>query len=594
MVNTRLKFGGFVLEPALQRLTRDGDIVPLKPKAWDLLCLLLENRDRVLSKEELLDWLWPRQEIYESNLVQTVYELRRALGDSGRKARWIKNVPRRGYHFSGIVEEISGPGGRKSYRSIAVLPFRHLSDDPPNPHTGLGLADSVITTLSGAGRLVVRPTSTILRYAHTDRDAIEIGRDLKVETVLEGTLQEAGDRTRANVRLLSTNDGRALWAGEFTEPDSPAFRIQDRISARVAEAVSSRLDCSDRRRSTVGHGRMRTENPQVHTLYMQGLYCWHRWNTDSWHRAAEYFQQAIDLDERHAPSHAWLGSTFTTLGIFGALPPREAFARARTAARQAVELDPTRSEGHETQGAIHLFFDWDLAAAADSLDRAIELDPDSCNARHLRALTLAIGGHYGPARSELRKALHADPQSLITHADIGAVDYWARRFLPALNAIRQTVRLDPNFTHARIALALCLLEVDQPREAVAQMNRALEQLGHNPAYLGHGAYVLARGGESQAAMRLTRQLETNRGRHYVDPFQLALAWLGLGDHDKAFDWLEQSLANRSRDMVLLPVNPVMDPLRDDPRFAQLLKRCGLDPKVESSVNSVKNQPVTGR
>lgn len=568
----RLAFGEFVLEPALQRLTRGGAIVRLKPKPYDLLCLLLDNCERVVGKQELLDWLWPRQDVYEANLSQTVYELRRALGDDARGGRWIENVPRRGYRFAGQVEVLATPRVTDGPpASLAVLPLRPLAGSPTTAHLGVGIADAVITALARSGQLVVRPTSAILRYLHMDQDALEAGGDLQVEAVLEGTIQQVGDVLRVSARLLQVADGRALWADTYTLVPGEVFAIQDRISTQVARAVALRLTAQEQRHMSRRH----TEDIEVYGLYMQGRYCWQQWTPDAWWRAVAFFRQAIERQADHAPSHAGLASALSTLGIFGSLPPREAFSQARVAAARSVESDAERPEGHEILGAIALFHDWDTAAALGHLDDAIERAPDSSNARHLRAMALATGGHDALALAEIHHAVHADPQSLIARTDVGFVHYWARRHDQALAALEAATRLDPQFGHARIKMAPVLLALGRPDEALAQVDRGLLLSGRDPMLSGERAYVLAHCGSRSQATAILDALQAASCRGYVDPYGIVLAQLGLGDHDAVFEALERALANRSRDLMLMRVDPVIDPLRSDPRFAEFMAKAGL-------------------
>ncbi len=207
------QFGSFVLEGRLQRLLRDGQIVPLKPKAYDLLCKLLAEPDRVLSKDELLDYLWPRQEVGEANLTQAIYELRQALGETARDASWVETVPRRGYRFKGTVSALHGNTPPATRNSIAVLPFRALTSQPEMRDLGLGITNAVILSLSSAGQLVVRSLSAVLPYVESEQDSLAIGQMLDVDTVLEGTVQQYGDRVRMNARLLECSGRTDLWTG---------------------------------------------------------------------------------------------------------------------------------------------------------------------------------------------------------------------------------------------------------------------------------------------------------------------------------------------------------------------------------------------
>lgn len=570
-LSERLQFGEFTVEPSLQRLTRNNEIVPLKPKAWDLLCLLLANRDRVISKLELLDWLWPRQDISESNLSQTIYELRRALGDRSQDARIIETVPRRGYRFIGDVASSSEALSPDCSRSLAVLPFLELGELGGGVHYSLGVADVLITALAGSGGLVVRPLSAILRYSEADQDALEIGQQLQVDSVLEGGLHIGESGIRVTVRLLRVADGSCLWADQFTTPDTDPFLLEDAIVGRVSAAVAAYLTGS-----SPANSRPRlTDDPEVHVASMKGWYCWNKWTVDAWLQAIRYFQQALSRQPKHAPSLAGLAAAWSTLGIFGVSPPRKAFANARAAATEAVSLAPDYSPGHEILGAIRLFHDWDLTEAAKCVDQAIELAPDSCNARHLRALTIAAGGHNAQALAEIRRAIQLDPQALIAHTDVGYIHYWGRRYAQAEQAYREVLTEDSNFVHARQALAYVLAELGKLEEALNHMQQAVEQSGRDPKLSGDLAWLLGRMGWAAEAREIVSALVGQSRSDYIDPYQLALGYIGLGDHGRAFDMLYSALRNRSRDLMLMPINPVMDPIRSDDRYAPFLEEAGL-------------------
>ncbi len=393
------RFGSFVLEGRLQRLLRDGQIVALKPKAYDLLCKLLSEPDRVLSKSELLDYLWPRQDVGEANLTQTIYDLRQALGESAREATWIETVPRRGYRFKGAVSTLTDGVSSSALNSIAVLPFRGLTTQPEMRDLGLGITDAVILSLSSAGGLVVRSLSAVLPFADSALDSVAIGEMLDVDAVLEGTVQQNDERVRMSARLLSCSDRADLWAGKLETSSKDLFAIQDQIARQAADAVTECLGDRDRE---PGHGSHETRS-EAHPLYLKARYCWRRWVPEASRQALQYLDAAIALDPKHAPSHAWRSAAWSTLGILGEITPSEAAREARKAAQRAIKLDEEFSEGHEMLGAVQLFFDWDLSAAAQSFDAAIELNPASANARHLRAVSLALGGHDQAALAAMER-----------------------------------------------------------------------------------------------------------------------------------------------------------------------------------------------
>ncbi len=569
------QFGNFVLEGRLQRLLRDGQIVPLKPKAYDLLGKLLAEPDRVLSKDELLNYLWPRQEVSEANLTQTIYELRQALGETAREASWIETVPRRGYRFKGAISTLTDSAPTTRPNSIAVLPFRALTSQPEMRDLGLGITDAVIHSLSSADRLVVRSLSAVLPYVDSTQDSLAIGQLLDVDTVLEGTVQQYGDRVRMNARLLVCRDRTDLWTGKLETGNKDLFAIQDKIAQEASDAVTECLS---------GHGgeaRSKAHKPhsKARPLYLKARYCWQRWVPEASRQALQYLNEAIALDPDHAPSHAWRSAAWSTLGILGEIAPSDAAKEAREAAHRAIELDAEYSEGHEMLGAVQLFFDWDLSAAAGSFDAAIERNPASANARHLRAISLAVGGHDQAALAEMERALSADPSSVIANCDMGMIHYWGRRFAAAKRWFDTALEQDPGFAHARSGLAFTLLELGDGDAAVREIRCASENRGRVAP--GELAYVLGRAGYKAEANRLlAEELSSDRDLP-VDPYQRVLAHLGMEDYDKSFEWLDRALEHRSRDLVLLGVSPIVDPIRGSTRFEDFMRRAAL-PEVASA------------
>ena len=569
------QFGSFVLEGRLQRLLRDSQIVPLKPKAYDLLCKLLAEPDRVLSKDELLDYLWPRQAVGEANLTQTIYELRQALGETARDASWIETVPRRGYRFKGTVAALTDSAPTVAPDSIAVLPFRALSSQPDMRDLGLCITDAVILSLSSAGRLVVRSLGAVLPYAESAQDSLAIGQLLDVDTVLEGTVQQYGDRVRMNARLLACPDGTDLWIGKLETSTRDLFAILDLIAQQAADAVAECLSDQAHAPRPKSHGA----HSAVHPLYLKARYCWQRWVPEASRQALQYLDAAIALDPSHAPSHAWRSAACSTLAILGEVSPSDAAKEAREAAQRAIELDGDDSEGHEMLGAVQLFFDWDLSAAARSFDAAIELNPMSANARHLRAISLALGGHDQAALAEMERALSADPSSVIANCDMGMVHYWGRRFAEAKRWFDIALEQDPGFAHARSGLAFTLLELGENDAAVREIQSASENRGRIAP--GELAYELGRAGHTaEARSILTEQLVSGTDQR-LDPYQQVLAHLGMEDYEKTFEWLDRALEYRSRDLVLLGVSPIVDPIRSSDRFVGFVQRAALPKAVRA-------------
>jgi DNA-binding winged helix-turn-helix (wHTH) protein/tetratricopeptide (TPR) repeat protein len=567
----RCRFGDFTLDPGLQRLTHHDRVVPLKPKAYDLLCLLLENRSRLVGKAELMDWLWPRQEVNEANLSQTVYELRQALGESARNPRLIVNVPRRGYRFDGGVDEEPDPAGNRTPRIFVVVPLTAIGGEPTLAELGLGIADSLITAIASNPQLVARPMSSVLRlWGDDEADGIDVARRLAADALVEGTLQGRGRNLRANVRIRSLPDGAVLWSDHIDGVHGEGFEFQDRAVTRLLDATPLKPAGGK-----PGHARATARSaPEVESLVLKGCYCWNRWTPSSWRQAIELFERAIALDPAHARAHAELGNAWAALGVFGAVPPREAFGRAREAVERALALDDALAAGHEAAGAVALFHDWDFTKAARAIDRAIELDPDSANARHLRALLLAITGRMRAAVAEMTRALRANPSSNIGNTDMGVIHYWARRFGDARDTLVETLAIEPRFGHARRHLAHVLMELGEADAALREIRQAIEDLGQLPGTSGDLANLLWRTDARDQAMDLIRSLEAAAEGGSLDPYHVALARLSQGPSETLFEWLGKALEYRSRDLIQLHVSPLGDPVRDDPRFITLMDRCG--------------------
>ncbi len=582
-VNTRneyiYEFGDFCVDAVNHLLLRRGRPVPLKPKAFDTLLILVKNRGRVIEKDELMELLWADTFVEEANLSQNIYELRKALGESAREPYYIENVPKRGYRFVGEVKEsvVAKHADKveedsdKTIKSLAVLPFKPLITEERDEFLEIGIADTLITGLSGIGQIIVRPISAIRKYADSSQDPLAAGREMKVDAVLEGSIQKSGDRLRVNVRLLSVRDESTIWADKFDENFTDIFTLQDSISEKVAAALSLKLTSEGRLRLTKRH----TENAEVHQLFLKCRYYWHKWTPESWQKSIEYGSQAVSLDPTHAPSYSWMGASYCTLGIFGIVSPKKAFTKAKELVEKALSLDPTLSEAHEVLGAIKLFYEWDLASVADSLKRAIELNPSNATARDLYALYLTAIGQTDAAVSEVKQALEVDPLSLIINTDVGYILYFARRYRQAAEQLQKTLELDPYFAHARYALSFVYLQEELFDEAIEEINKAVTFSGRDAASSAELGYAYAVAGRSSEARKVLSELEKQSKHGYVDPYHIALVYIGLDDKNHAFKWLDKAYSERSREVIYLKANPVCDPLRSDPRYADLLRRVGL-------------------
>lgn len=568
------EFGTFRLDARGSALYGGGRPVALKPKAFDLLTLLIGEPGRVFGKDELMERLWPDTFVEEANLTQTVYELRRALGETAREPQFIENVPKRGYRFVGELKRL-GPttaDNAGAITSIAVLVFRPLVEGSRDESLELGIAETLATGLSGLGRWVVRPISAVRRFAGPEQDPLAAARSLGVDAVLHGTIQHAsGNRLRVAARLDHTRGGPPLWAGQFDEHADDLFALQDSLLEKMLAALSVTLTKGEQSRLS----RQADANPEVHRLFLKCRYHWHKWTPENWRRSIEYGEQVIALSPSHAEAHAWVSAGYCTLGIFGILRPREAFEKARSYVLRALELDPESSKAFEILAAIKLFFDWDWRELPAAFERATGLDPNNATAFNLWSLFEASRGRFDAAIDRIDRALDIDPLSLVTNTDRGFVLLYSGRPEAALDQFARSLDLDPFFAHAHYGSGYARLAMGETEAGREHMLAGARFEGTEPGLSAEAGYAAARCGDRAAAVA-TIGIQKERGkRGYVDPYRIALIYAGLRDREGTLEYIKLAFDNRSRELIYLACHPAFEWLRDDADFKRFITRLGL-------------------
>ena len=576
------EFGPFRLDAGNRLLTRDrGDAVALTPKAFDTLLMLVEHHGRVVTKEELLDSVWPGVFIEEATLTQNVYTLRKALGEGSDDSLFIQTVPRRGYRFAAPVvsaattQAVALPTAgdrspRSAPRTIAVLPFAALGNDADKDFLGLGMADAVITRLTHVRSLTVRATSAVLRYVGQTPDPLVVGRELAVDAVLEGTVQRAATRVRTTVRLVTVADGGVIWSVYNDTAATEIFTLQDTLSERVADALQLELTAPERR----GLSRRATVSTEAYQAYVRGRFFWDRRTEESLHKAIACFRQALDSDPLYAHAYAGLADCFVLLPLYGSAPPREAFPKAQEAAHRALELDDELAEAHTSLAYTRFFYDrhWDLAE--HSFLRALGANPSYATAHHWYSFFLAARGRHAEALTHATRGQELDPLSLVINADLGFVHYFARRPDQALVQFARTLELDAGFSYAHLGASLALCERGEMAEAVAAAERAVA-LSSSSFALATLGRARALAGDPAGAEQVLAALDDRARSQHVQANYAALVLLALGRHADALDRLEQAFEEGSHFVAFLKIWPVYDPLQGSARFAELCARVGL-------------------
>jgi eukaryotic-like serine/threonine-protein kinase len=456
--------------------------------------------------------------------------------------------------------------------SIAVLPFSDLSPEKDQEYFCQGLAEELINTLGTLRGLRVVARTSAFAIQSQGLDAREIGRRLQVDTVLEGSVRKAGNRLRVTTQLVDASDGYQIWSKRFDREMDDVFLVQDQIAETVASEMRAELGSPGETRPA----RHAASLP-AYDAYLRGLYAMNRWTEDWVDRAITCFEEAVALDPTYALAHAALADCLVWFhsGI-GTRPARETIPRAREAAGRALLLAPDLAEGHKVSGLIAMSHDWDRGAAERALSRALELNPGSADLRVWNGWRLSIlEGRHQEALGELRLAEGLDPLDLKIKTQIGYVHYFLRDFERAAAQFRGVLAVDPHFAFAHYALGDVHARQGRYPEAMEALEESVRLGGRSANHVAILAYVHGLAGRPDEARRGLLEVRERATRGAASPLWVALAHVGLGEADAAFEWLERAFAERDGSLVLVGASPEFDPLRGDPRFASLLERMGL-------------------
>jgi DNA-binding winged helix-turn-helix (wHTH) protein/TolB-like protein/Tfp pilus assembly protein PilF len=621
------EFGPFKLNATERLLQRGSDMVPLTPKVFDTLLVLVENSGHVLDKNELMQQLWPDSFVEESSLTQNISLLRRALTELGAEDNYIETIPKRGYRFVADVQERSevrnGNGialqpdvtdqfvdnfrpshlpivrssnsslktnvalaavllvtavGALGYwyrlrnadasfalRSVAVLPFKTIGTNTESDLLGLGMADAMIIKLSRLDQLTVLPTSSIFRYTNRDRDPVLIGKELGVEGVLDGTVQRDGDWVRVTAQLIRLRDGKTVWSGKFDEKYSSIFRLQDSISDQLSSSLRPQVGSEKRRTHS-------TDNTQAYQAYLTGLYFWNRRTRENLPKAITHLEEAVAQDPNFAEARAILADCYYLLltDEYGTKSPDEALNQARLSVAKALELDDSLAEAHTVNAGIKLI-ERNFDEAGKEFRRALELNPNYAVAHVRYAYYLFSALKLDEALSHMRRAQQLDPVSPVTNGALAGMLYNSRDIDNSIVYSKRALDLEPGAMAARLNLAEAYIQKRMFNEALAEIEKVRED--SPDYYFWEKAYAYAVAGRRDEASRMLGEVEKHSSQrlHY----NYALVYGALGDKDRAF--AEMGQMNTGRFMLAsVKYDPQFDPLRNDPRFKEFLKKYGLE------------------
>lgn len=458
-------------------------------------------------------------------------------------------------------------------RSIAILPFKTLGaiETGDDEFLGLGLADALITTLSNLRQLLVRPTNAVVRFNDLAQDILIAGKELGVDVVLDGRVRRTNERVRVTVQLVSVQDGAPLWAAQFDEKWTDIFTVQDSISEQVARALMLRLSGAERRLLT----KRETKNTDAYQAYLRGRFFWNKFTEESFQRAIACFMEAIRIDPTYALAYAGLADLYNWLGVLSVLPPDDTWGRGKKMGERAVALDDTLAEAHAALGFARLCYDRDWAGGEREKKRAIELNPHYATAHQWYCFQLTAEGRFTDAVWESQAALAIDPLSPFINQALGWTYYMARDYDLSIERHRRVIELDPELALGRFSFGRPLIQKGFHEEAIAEIKHSVQLSGGNPPMMAGLGYAYAVAGREKESRHVLDRLRELSAKRYVSSYHIALIHCGLGEFDTAFEWLEKTYAERDAWLIWMRVEPQLDPLRSDPRFADLLRRIGL-------------------
>lgn len=543
------EFGPFRIDPPERILERQGLPVQVTPKAFDILVALIQRSGHLVEKSQLIEAVWGDSFVEEGNLAVTISTLRKALGDdSGKERKYIQTVAKRGYRFVGDVREIAETDLQLPVSEVSAVPMTPLSIAPSPYLVGPGVVVSVEQMEPNCLHPEGNPPSSRRLFSRFSLTAVVL-----VTASIATIFGFIGSRNPVNSQPLQTLAVPSSMAEMSQASVSPLFSARTRMHVTLAGKDHSTAD----------------------QLYITGIYFWNKRTIDGLRRSIEYFEQAAIQDPKNALSYAGLADAYVLLDSYGVEPSREAYPSAKAAALKSLQLDELLPEAHASLGMVLFFDEWDWPKAEREFRRAIELDPDYAIAHSWYALDLLAMGRSREAIRQAQIAHDLDPLSLIGNTEVGWAFYSSRQYAPAVETFQSVIDLDQHFARAHTRLGMVYAAQHDFGAAIREFRKAQELSGPDAYVDGLLGYALARSGNTTSAQKLLASLMKRSHREYVPSFSMALICIGLHENDQALSWLQQSFQDRSTYLVYAKTDPLLDSVRTDPRFSNLIDQMGL-------------------
>ncbi|HEX3184959.1 MAG TPA: winged helix-turn-helix domain-containing protein [Pyrinomonadaceae bacterium] len=601
----------------------------MPPKALDVLLVLVRRRDIIVSREELLETVWRDTFVEEGNINYTVSLLRKVL-DKGDKGRFIQTVPKRGYRFVADVLEVSSNGHaenavprveaavpveqpkpkirwrsigivllgvffatgfviwravdqrrkpstiaitNRNIRTVAVLPLKTSAESDGNKSLSLGLTDSLISRLGSLNRFSVRPLSSVRGYADVEQDPLKFGETLKVDAILEGTLQQTDNRLLVNVRLWDLRDGAQLWQGSFDSTEADFFKLQDAVATGVTRGLVSELLDKDRELLTKRY----TDNPEAFRAYVRGRTILDAKNPDNFEKAIDEFQKAVALDPTFALAYAGLADASTRRGFTtSGASAQEFYTTSKALAQKALSLDPETPEAHAALGTVKRIYDWDWAGAEGDFKRAIELNPNYARAHLGYALLLSSLGRGDEALVEIKRAMEIDPLSQDVKSGYLTILEGRGEYAEALAQAQENVKFNKEYRRGMRGVATFLFHLGEyPRVIEISEKELTARNSQEFVWLSLLVTSHHRSGQTGKRDQRLKQLEELAQTDTKALYALAENYAELGSINEALATLEKCIEMREERMMWLKVEPRFAELKGNARFKEILRRMNL-------------------
>ena len=621
-----LRFGSFEANVRAGELRKRGLKVKLQDQPFQILVMLLERPGELVTRQEIHQKLWPADTFvgFDHGLNNAINRLREALGDSAETPRFIETLPRKGYRFIALVTGDgqlaeaeypaaaatpvveTGPidprlsarprflvtilvlcfalalagmvylgwrrmrAGRPSpgseYVMLAVLPFQNLSGDPSQDYFGDGLTEEVIAQLGALSpdQLGVIARTTSMAYKHTSKSVEQIGSELGVGYVLESSVRRDGNQVRISVQLIRVHDQVHVWARSYDRQISHSIELQEEVAKAVAEQIEVKLSPSYKGRTNPHH-----LDAEANEAYLRGRYFWNQFTPEGYRQAISYFQQAIARDSNFAEAYSGLADSYNFLVVTDSIPASEGHPKALEAARRAVSLGVNLAEPHASLAVALGRSEWNWPGAEDEFKRAIALNPSYSMVHRLYASILGATRRHHEAWEQINAAMRLDPLSLPNNAEVVRTLYYSRDYDRAIEQGQKALQLDPNYARTQFWLGRVYSQKQMHSEAIAASRKILEAMPDSNLALTEMAYSLAAGGRQTEARKILRRLEERSERSFVPNYNLAVIHIALNEEDIAMRYMQQAYENRDWALLVLAVEPRLDPLRRDPRFQEI-------------------------